>query len=314
MPIYLSRLCGDVAPDLKGFVKVESSLKDLKVEMEDSGMQTQGHENIATGSPDDSAQVEEQAVPSNPVAVIRDQNDRIPADNGAGRDSNLILVSTVAGAPQTTRARPYHLFETVHVVHARLPPIGSHTLAAMRRFETGTSLSGRRYSRSVTVPCRTLRDGKLVVIVPEECDDGDISEELRNAVAAGNDAPAGHIRVDVIVRSKCPIPGCRSTKYARFMAIVSPADAPTRLSQTTTAYFHCFRHGCDITFGLQEDTDNPFDGSSRFPCPQCSCPLATTFLFRSRFWKRFTRHPCGGEHGTIRIHRRIKHWFWIPES
>ena len=138
-----------------------------------------------------------------------------------------------------------------------------------------------------------------VCLVPEERDDGSLSEELSHAVAAvenGDDILAGHIKVRVTVQNTCPIADCRSKNYVRFMIIVSLEDAPTRLSEITTAYFICDRRDCHITFELEEDSGNRYDDSSHVPCPLCNNPFKTSFLFSKKFWKRFTRQPCGCKH------------------
>lgn len=300
MPNRSQQFCGDLAPNLRRFVKVESSLKktsEQKVEMENSGMQnlTQGEENMAIASPDDCVQVEEQAVSSNAVAVIQDQNDQIPADNGVGSGSELIPISTVARAPTYRRVVARYVY--LQRSHSQLLPIRIHS-PELRQFMNLASSSDPANLQSVSASYRRLRDLRLG-LVPEERDDGDISEELRNAVAAvaaGDDIPAGQIRVRVTVQNTCPIAGCRSKNYVRFMTIVSPEDAPTRLSETSTAYFNCYRRGCDITFELEEDPENRCNDSSHPPCPLCNSPLETSFLFSSSFWKRFTRQPCGGNH------------------
>lgn len=267
---------------------------------------TQGEENMDIASPDDHVQVEEQAVSSNAVAVIRDQNDQIPADNGVGSGSELISTSTVARAGYQYLQRrfetPYvylqRRVETQYVYlqrpHSQLLPIRIHS-SAVRRFTSLASSSGpanlqpvsASYRRSLI---RDLRPG----LVPEERDDGDISEELRNAVEAGDDIPVGHIRVPVTVLNTCPIAGCGSKSYVRFMTLVSPEDAPSLLSETTTAYFNCSRLGCDVTFELEEDPEDRYNHSSHAPCPLCNSPTETSFLFSSRFWKRFTRQLCRG--------------------
>lgn len=298
--IALSSFVVTLAPNLRRFVKEESSLKktsEQKVEMENSEMQnlTQGEENMAITSPDDRVQVEEQAVSSNAAAVIRDQNDQIPADNGVGSGSELISTSTVARAGYVYLQRRVETrFVYLQRPHSQLLPIHIHS-SAVRRFTSLASSSGpanlqpvsASYRRSLI---RDLRPG----LVPEERDDGDISEELRNAVEAGDDIPVGHIRVPVTVLNTCPIAGCGSKSYVRFMTLVSPEDAPSLLSETTTAYFNCSRLGCDVTFELEEDPEDRYNHSSHAPCPLCNSPTETSFLFSSRFWKRFTRQLCRG--------------------
>lgn len=243
MPNGSQQFCGDLAPNLRRFVKVESSLKktsEQKVEMENFGMQnlTQGEENMAIASPDDRVQVEEQAVSSNAVAVIRDQNDQVSADNGVGSGSELISISTI-----------YKRYLR-YVYREHLPPsVGARYVlpicncrSAVRRFMNLPSSSDPANLQSISASYRRLRDLRLGLVLPEEHDDGDISEELRNAaVAAGDDIPEGHIRVPVTVQNTCPIAYRRLQNFVRIMTIVSPEDAPTRFSETTNAYFNCYR-------------------------------------------------------------------------
>ena len=158
---------------------------------------TQGEENMAIASPDDRVQVEEQAVSSNAVAVIRDQNDQIPADNGVGSGSELISISTI------------HKWYLRYVYREHLPPsVGARYVlpicncrSAVRRFMNLPSSSDPANLQSISASYRRLRDLRLR-LVPEEHDDGDVSAELRNAaVASGDDIPEGHIRVPVTVHT-----------------------------------------------------------------------------------------------------------------
>ena len=206
---------------------------------------------MAITSPDDRVQVEEQAMSSNAVELIRVQNDQIPANNIVGSGPESIPKSTVARAPRCPLVIARHVY--VQRPHFQLLPIRILSLP-VQRFMNLTSSYGPANLQLISAP-HSRPKYQRVCLVPDERDDGDISEEMSNAVAAveaADDIPAGHTKVRVTVQNTCPIVDCRSKNYVRFMTIVCPEDAPTRLSETTTAYFICDRHDCDITFELEE--------------------------------------------------------------